>query len=467
MLDVGRMYYPIEELIGYVKLLSWYKMNEFHVHLNDNLPSATKLDDYSAFRLESEKYPGLAAGDGYYTKEDWIKLEAIADLYGVSILPEIDTPAHALAFTSYRPNLAYSETVVDKLNLGSKETYQFVTDLWLEYLPIFSFSSVHIGGDEYIPNESESFSAYLRSLDQLMAGRGKQTRMWASTNETGGFDNLPPDITLDLYDYYSSNPQEAVANGFDVVNAIDNYLYIVPTAGYYREYLDTQWLYGEWQPYVFGSKRYDLDPNEPHLLGAKFCVWNDKLGLGYSLEDVYDRVRPSVQTLSEILWNDGSDISYLDFTRLWGRIGDAPGTEMGYAIPSPESNNVALSGFASSSSIENGSPHVADRAIDGNFDTYWKSDYADGQWLTIELLKPTNIRQIRIDWGDAYADEFRVQTSTNGLFWKTVSTLSNSLGGIAEISVSSNNVRYVRLLADRSSSEWGFTIHEFQIIADD
>ncbi|MBN2257469.1 MAG: family 20 glycosylhydrolase [Anaerolineaceae bacterium] len=467
MLDVGRMYFPIGELIDYVKHLSWYKMNEFHIHLNDNQPSPTDMNDYSAFRLESDVYPGLAARDGYYTKAEWSELESIADLYGVSILPEIDTPAHALAMTHYRSSLVYSEMEVDKINLASDDTYQFITNLWLEYLPIFSFNTVHIGGDEYVSGASTSFTKYLKYLDDLMIKNNKETRMWGSTNETNGFDSLPPGISLDIYDYYSSDPQEAVAKGFNVVNTIDRYLYIVPQAGYYREYLDTQWLYGEWQPYVFGSKRYDLDPNEPHLLGAKFCVWNDKLGDGYSTEDVYNRVRPAVQTLSEILWNDGSDTSYLEFTRLWQKIGDAPDTRSDNNTRFDDTNNLAIKGFAYSSSIENGTPNIASQAIDGNSDTYWQSDYLDDQWLKIDLLDHYHVSQIRIHWGETYAEEFRLQTSKDGIFWKTISTVTDFQGGLFEISLPKNSVRFVRILADKASSKWGFVVHEIEIsIAD-
>ena len=36
MLDVGRKFFTIDYLRDYIKILSYYKMNEFHVHLNDN-----------------------------------------------------------------------------------------------------------------------------------------------------------------------------------------------------------------------------------------------------------------------------------------------------------------------------------------------------------------------------------------------------------------------------------------------
>ena len=43
MIDCGRKFFPIEYLRDYVKMMSYYKMNTFHVHLNDNLPPRKRL----------------------------------------------------------------------------------------------------------------------------------------------------------------------------------------------------------------------------------------------------------------------------------------------------------------------------------------------------------------------------------------------------------------------------------------
>src|SRR5207248_10562733 len=35
MLDAGRKFFSIHFLEDYVKFMAWYKMNDFHIHLND------------------------------------------------------------------------------------------------------------------------------------------------------------------------------------------------------------------------------------------------------------------------------------------------------------------------------------------------------------------------------------------------------------------------------------------------
>ena len=61
-------------LKDYIKIMAFYKMNEFHIHLNDNgfveLAGGNWNNTYSAFRLES-RVPGLTSKDGYYTKKGY------------------------------------------------------------------------------------------------------------------------------------------------------------------------------------------------------------------------------------------------------------------------------------------------------------------------------------------------------------------------------------------------------------
>jgi hexosaminidase len=47
--------------------------------------------------------------------------------YGVNVIPEIDIPAHSLAFTQYNPALAASNTAygMDHLDLYKPEVYEF------------------------------------------------------------------------------------------------------------------------------------------------------------------------------------------------------------------------------------------------------------------------------------------------------------------------------------------------------
>jgi len=170
MLDVGRKFFTIDFLRHYVKFMSYYKLNEFQVHLNDNgfkqYFNNDWLKTYAAFRLESETYPGLAAKDGHYTKAEFRDLQLLGMQYGVNVIPEIDIPAHSLAFTQYNPALAATNTAygMDHLDLYKPEVFEFFDKLFAEYIsgpnPVFVGPDVHIGTDEYNRTESKKFREF-------------------------------------------------------------------------------------------------------------------------------------------------------------------------------------------------------------------------------------------------------------------------------------------------------------------
>src|SRR5437879_3183836 len=139
MLDAGRKFFSIHFLEDYVKFMAWYKMNDFHIHFNDNALGAGNSPDwrhnYAAFRLNSDRFPGLASKYGSYSRQDIRELQDIANSYAVTIIPEIDTPAHALALTQYRPDLASRVYSKEFLDLSNPNTYTFMNAIWDEFLP--------------------------------------------------------------------------------------------------------------------------------------------------------------------------------------------------------------------------------------------------------------------------------------------------------------------------------------------
>ena len=84
--------------------MAWYKMNELHLHLSDESGPPTR---YSAFRVESKKFPGLAAKDLCYTQKEIRELQDFAKARGITITPEIDMPGHAGSLTNYWPELKH------------------------------------------------------------------------------------------------------------------------------------------------------------------------------------------------------------------------------------------------------------------------------------------------------------------------------------------------------------------------
>ncbi len=321
LLDVGRMFMPVDFLGDMVKQMSYFKMNELQIHINDNVikfDSNKWKEAQAGFRLESESHPALTS-DEHYTKQEYIELIELAKLYGVTIITEIDAPAHALAFTQYKPDLRHTELKEDHLDLGNPDVTTFLEELWREYAPIFD--SVHIGTDEYNGGSTSDMKTFINHFNNYLKERGKKTvRMWGSQGTIGGASGVDRDLLVNIWygDYYQ--PDTALKDGYNIINTEDSLLYIVPFAGYYHDYLDTKWLYNNWTPNTFAGVKLDI--SHPQIKGGMFAVWNDAFAAGkqYTVDDIQDRVKPAMQTLSQKMWAGTNKVSYSEFSDLMNTI---------------------------------------------------------------------------------------------------------------------------------------------------
>ena len=336
MLDCGRKYIPIEFLREYVEFMAYYKMNTFQIHLNDNGFKQFFGHDWnktqSAFRLESEYFPGLTARDGYYTKQEFIDLQILAEGLFVEIIPEIDVPAHSLAFTKYRPEIGSKEYGVDHLDLFKEETYQFVDSLFDEYLkgdnPVFRGKRVHVGTDEYSNRDKavvEQFRHFTNHCLTLVEGYGKQAMAWGALTHAQGDTPVKVDnIILSAWYNGYADPAKMIELGYDLVSIPDGYLYIVPAAGYYYDYLNCKHLYEAWTPAQIGNQKFD--ERHPKIKGGMFAVWNDHPGNGISCNDIHYRVYPAMQTLAVKMWTGAEPkLPYELFDQARTALSDAPG----------------------------------------------------------------------------------------------------------------------------------------------
>lgn len=334
MLDVGRKFVPLETLKDYVRLMSWYKFNDFQLHFNDNaLGGGDKSDwkhQYAAFRLNSPAFPGLAAKDGSYTQQDILDLQQFAQAYAITITPEIDTPAHSLALTQYRPDLASKKFSKEFLDLDNSATYTFVDALWNTFLPWFTSSEMHIGVDEYDSSDADQYRKYVNHYDDFLSQKGKTVRMWGSLSTMRGKVQVNTNSIVEDWNNAWANPVDMSKAGFPVINVNDALLYIVPHASYYHDFLDTRLLYEKWEPFIFSltTPGLNLHPGDPHLLGGMFAVWND-LFTRTSVDDISRRIEPAMPVIGEKMWSGTvPDTSYAQFEQLVQQVARVPGAHL-------------------------------------------------------------------------------------------------------------------------------------------
>ncbi|MEY8609185.1 family 20 glycosylhydrolase [Parabacteroides segnis] len=339
MMDCGRKFIPMNFLRDYVKMMAYYKMNTLQVHLNDNAFKQYFEHDwnktYAAFRLESEFFPGLTSRDGYYTKKEFIDFQLMADSLGVEIIPEIDVPAHSLALTHYRPEIGSEEYGMDHLDLFKPETYQFVDSLFREYLegrnPVFIGKRVHIGTDEYSNKKKdvvEKFREFTDHYIRFVEGFGKQACVWgALTHAKGDTPVKSKNVLMNAWYNGYAEPKDMIKQGYDLLSVPDGYLYIVPAAGYYYDYLNTEMLYKEWTPAHIGKEVFP--EKHKQIKGGMFAVWNDHAGNGISTKDIHYRVFPALQTLAVKMWT-GKDckVPYETFNAARLSLSEGPGVNV-------------------------------------------------------------------------------------------------------------------------------------------
>lgn len=336
MIDCGRKFIPMSYLRDLAKIMAYYKMNTLQVHLNDNGFRQYFGGDWNktqaAFRLECDTYPGLTAKDGSYSKQEFIDFQKLAEQNGVEVIPEIDAPAHSLAFTQYKNEIGSKEYGMDHLDLFNPETYKFMDGLWKEYIggknPVFIGKRVHIGTDEYSNAKKdvvEKFREFTDHYIKYVESFGKQAVVWGALTHANGDTKVKnKGVLMDIWYNGYADPVEMKKQGYKLVSIPDGLVYIVPAAGYYYDYLNCQYLYEHWTPAVIGNKTFE--ENDPMIEGGMFAVWNDHAGNGISTKDVHHRVYPALQTLAVKCWT-GKDtkLPYAEFDSKRAELSEAPG----------------------------------------------------------------------------------------------------------------------------------------------
>lgn len=179
MLDVSRHFSTVDEIKELLTLMSQHKMNRFHWHLTDN----------QAWRIEIKKYPKLtsvgATGNHsdptaeakFYTQDQIREVVAFAEKLNITIVPEIEMPAHSKAALTAYPELRCESANAPELApnaphftvfCASDATFTFLENVLSEVIALFPGEYIHIGGDEAnkIPWKQSAFSQKLiRELD--------------------------------------------------------------------------------------------------------------------------------------------------------------------------------------------------------------------------------------------------------------------------------------------------------------
>lgn len=331
LLDVARHFVPFPDLMRHVEMLSIHKFNVFHLHLTDD----------EGWRMESQRYPLLTqrgahrdestnphnGGDGtptggFYTQAQLRALVAHAGSLGITVVPEIDFPAHAASALRAYPEFGVSDAPVPMPSEGqsagvinlSPASLRFVFDIWEEALDLFPSSVVHIGGDEVHPGPWETSPSvrelaarlgldsagslqgwFTSQLVEWLAERGRTAMAW---DEVVRQDDAPQ--VLVHYWRAPVDPRPAVRAGLDFV--------LAPTTHTYLDYYPSD---RDDEPYCIGSELHldtvlGFDPEKglppeslPLLRGISCQLWTEFLPTYTAMEYL---LWPRSCAFAEVAW---------------------------------------------------------------------------------------------------------------------------------------------------------------------
>ncbi|CAL1518841.1 family 20 glycosylhydrolase [Chitinophaga sp. MM2321] len=351
MLDVSRHFFSKAFIKQYIDEMSKYKLNVFHWHLTDDqgwrieikgLPELTKVGAWrvprtGAWRSYGPPEPGEKATDGgYYTQEDIREVVAYAQQRFVTIVPEIDVPAHSLALIASYPGLSCTKQQY-AVNPGSKpqgeanvlcvandSTWLILDKIFTQVADLFPGAFIHTGGDEankkYWMNDQEDLalmkreglntpeqlqSYFEKRLAKLIHAKGKKMIGWDEIMEGG----LAPGTVVMCWRGINKGIQ-AARMGHQVI--------MTPI---WDTYLSRQQGDPFVEPVAPGNLRlhtcYQFDPVpdsvEPkNIIGGQGSLWTEFVANGRHAEYM---TWPRAMALAEVLWSPKPKRNWPDFIR--------------------------------------------------------------------------------------------------------------------------------------------------------
>ncbi|KAH8703578.1 putative beta-N-hexosaminidase [Talaromyces proteolyticus] len=326
MLDAGRKWYSLSFLKDLCTYASFFKMSEFHYHSADNYPlsrghNETWYKVYSQFSMRpiSDGLSGLVQ-----RKNETLSPDDLEDFQqhcarrGVTLIPEIEAPGHALSITKWKPELALF--IKDLLNLSHPDTIPTVKSIWTDFLPRLHSKEVHIGADEYDSTLADDYINFVNEMsDWIQKTSNKKIRIWGTYEPSPTNLTISKDITIQHWQAGQSDPTQLVAAGYNIINSEDKWAYMsikndhvpISPAPYPVFFNETKLLnYGDkqgnqWDPRDINYENLTLvlDPASKSNKGAIFAAWNDNGPDASTQLEAYYAIRRGVPLVAARAWS--------------------------------------------------------------------------------------------------------------------------------------------------------------------
>ncbi|TRX70498.1 family 20 glycosylhydrolase [Carboxylicivirga sp. M1479] len=484
-LDVARHFYPVDFIKKQLDILALYKINVFHWHLSDD----------QGWRLEIKKYPRLTSigskraktlighganppfqydnkvHSGFYTQEDVRDIIAYAKARHITVIPEIELPAHSLAALAAYPQLGCTggpyEVATnwggfdDVICPGKESTYRIIEDILGEVANLFPSEYIHIGGDECskirwreckhcqqriqsenLKNEQQLELYFIKRVQTIAEKFGKRMAGWDEIMHNTSLKNACVVVWND-----DARIHESIANNNKIVKASNNHLYF---DHYQADPQNHPLAIGGYTPmrdvYAYNPLADVFSPDEKaSVIGMQANCWTEYMPNEAHVEMM---IYPRLIAFAENSWSSIDKKDWACFNRkLESHLArlDLLGANYFYETPKPVVKNEQLNFITPT--------NLSFVNISNKYDTRYTTDGSEPT-LTSELYtspisvnKPGTIKAITIDkaTGDIskttivalnkleYAKPLNNEAKTHGLDYllykgrfKTVKEIQNS-----------------------------------------
>ena len=351
LVDPARHFIPKQDLLRFIDAMSLHKLNSLQIHLTDDqgwrieikkYPQLTKIGAFMDFTTMRSGGTREGAGDqlpgGFYTQDDIRRLVRYSAERYITIVPEIEMPAHTGAAIVSYPNVGLYPnklnnippdkrwTANERILAPRPKTVAFMQDVLTEVMGLFPGRYIHIGGDEAnkehwkrsdemqalilrfgLKDETELHSWFIKQMDIFLTKHGRRLVGWDDILQGG----LAPGAVVMSWRGEAGGISSANA-GHDVVMA--------PTSHTYFDYYQGP---AEKEPRAIGGfvplqKVYQYEPipkaidaeKAGHVLGVQAQLWGEYIPNPRHLEYM---AYPRAAALAEVGWSSKSSKDYDHF----------------------------------------------------------------------------------------------------------------------------------------------------------
>lgn len=348
MLDVSRHFFDKEFVKKQIDALARYKINRLHLHLTDaagwrieikHYPRLTQLGAWREYPVWKEWWNGARryseegsenAHGGYYTQDDIREIVAYATERHITIIPEIEMPAHSEEVLTAYPELSCTHEPYKQADfcVGNEKTFEFLENVLTEVMELFPSEYIHIGGDEAgkaswhtcplcqkrmktegLKDVNELQSYLIHRIERFVNSKGRHIIGWDEILDGG----LAPNATVMSW--------RGVDGGLAAVSSGHKAIMSPGTFCYFDQYQDAPHTLPEAiGGYLPLKKVYSYNPIPDSLkseqakliYGVQGNLWAEYIPTPEHMEMM---IYPRILALSEVGWSNPQVKCYDDFRR--------------------------------------------------------------------------------------------------------------------------------------------------------